>query len=442
MNPLGWMRAPDDSLAHWDEHAALAEAVRADGLTHTLVCGMGGSSLVADVFARTFATGNLRVLDSTNPDTVRAAGSDLARTLFVISSKSGNTVETLAFYHYFAARARPEQFVAITESGTTLDVIARAQKFRAVIPHPPDVGGRYSALTAVGMIPAALAGLDGRALLERARRVDVAAAQTLGVAIAARAQSGRDKLRLSPPPPIAALASWIEQLVAESSGKNGRGVIPIVQDPAGGAATDVQTAEPDIFSADPKDLGAEFLRWEYATAALCERLGVNPFDQPDVEEAKRLARAELTSGETTRGPQHAAPLPTLTLAQLRGAYRPRDYLAILAYVPPTPEVVAQLEALRATWAKALGCATTLGIGPRYLHSTGQLHKGGPDTGLFLVITTEPEADVDIPEMGWTFGQLHRAQARGDLRALLARGRRVAHMHLSSPVEISRLGPPA
>lgn len=442
MNPLGWTRAPQESLAHWDEHAALANAVRADGLTHTLVCGMGGSSLVADVFARTFASGSLQVLDSTNPDTVRASGSDVARTLFVISSKSGNTVETLAFYRYFAARARPEQFIAITETDTPLDTIARAQKFRAVIPHPPDVGGRYSALTAVGMIPAALNGIDGRALLERTRRVDIPAAQALGIAIADRAQSGRDKLRLTPPARIAALADWIEQLVAESSGKNGRGVIPIVQDPAGGGAADLQTAGPDMFSADPLDLGAEFLRWEYTTAALCERLGVNAFDQPDVEEAKRLARAELEGVGAGKGAQHAAPLPTLTPAQLRDACRPRDYLAILAYVPPTPDVLVALQNVRAAWGRALGCATTLGIGPRYLHSTGQLHKGGPDSGLFLVITTEPEADVDIPEMGWTFGQLHRAQARGDVRALLARGRRVAHVHLSSPAELSRLGPPA
>src|SRR6266700_4322737 len=313
MNVLGWMGGPAESLAQWDDHAALAAAVRADGLSRTLVCGMGGSSLVADVLAAAFDVKQLQVLDSTNPDAVRAAGGgkdDLSRTLFVISSKSGNTIETLAFYHYFAARARPEQFIAITETGTTLAEIARTRGFRAVIPHPPDVGGRYSALTEIGMVPAALAGLDGRALLERARRVDVAAAQTLGVAIAARAQDGRDKLRLSPPPRIAALAAWIEQLVAESSGKNGRGVIPIVQDPAGGAAPDVQIAEPGIFSAEPKDLGAEFLRWEHATAALCERLGVDPFDQPDVEEAKRLARAELTAG----GTQHAAPLPTLTLA--------------------------------------------------------------------------------------------------------------------------------
>src|SRR2546428_436070 len=336
MNPLGWMRAPEESLAQWGEHTALAAAVRRDGLTRTLVCGMGGSSLVADVLAETFGAKSLHVLDSTNPDAVRAAGTDpdLARTLFVISSKSGNTVETLAFCHYFAARARPEQFIA------------------------------------------------------------------------------------------------------ESSGKDGRGVVPIVQDPAGGALPDSQTAGPEVFSADPLDLGAEFLRWEYATAALCDRLGVNAFDQPDVEEAKRLARAELTGG----GAQHAAPLPTLTPAQLRQQARPRDYFAILAYVPPTPQVLAQLQKLRAAWGEALGCSTTLGIGPRYLHSTGQLHKGGPNSGLFLVITSDVGEDLDIPEMGWTFGQLHHAQARGDVRALLARGRRVAHVHLSSLAEISRLRP--
>ncbi len=444
MNPLAWMRAPEQSLAQWDAHAALANAVRADGLTRTLVCGMGGSSLVAEVLAGTFGASNLHVLDSTNPAAVRAAGaaSDLARTLFVISSKSGNTVETLAFCHYFAARARPEQFIAITEPGTPLDGIARARRFRAVIPHPPDVGGRYAALTAVGMVPAALSGggLDGRALLERTRRVDIPAARALGTAIADRARSGRDKLCVSPPPRLARLADWIEQLIAESSGKDGRGVIPIVHDPASGALADSQTAGPDAFSADPLDLGAEFLRWEYATVALCERLGVNAFDQPDVEEAKRLARAELGGGDGVRA-QHAVPLRTLTAAQLRDAYRPRDYLAILAYVPPTPEVLGELQKVRTAWGRALGCATTLGIGPRYLHSTGQLHKGGPPSGLFLVITAHEEEDLDIPEMGWTFGQLHRAQARGDVRALLARGRRVAHVHLSSPAALAQLRHP-
>jgi hypothetical protein len=213
-------------------------------------------------------------------------------------------------------------------------------------------------------------------------------------------------------------------------------VIPIVQDPRASALPDSQTAGPEMFSADPLDLGAEFLRWEYATVALCEGLGVNAFDQPDVEEAKKLARAELTGG----GSQHGASLPTLTLPQLRQQARPGDYFALLAYVPPTPELFAQLQQVRAAWGEALGCATTLGFGPRYLHSTGQLHKGGPHSGLFLVITTDIGYDLDIPEMGWTFGQLHHAQARGDVRALLARGRRVAHVHLSSPAEIPQLRP--
>jgi D-arabinose 5-phosphate isomerase GutQ len=442
MNLLGWMRAPQESLAQWDEFVALAAAVRADGLTRTLVCGMGGSSLVADVLAATFPARDLHVLDSTNPAAVRAAGTsgELARTLFVVSSKSGNTVETLAFCHHFAARARPEQFIAITETGSPLDGIARARGFRAVIPHPTDVGGRFSALTAVGMVPAALSGIDGRTLLERTRRVDVAAARALGTAIADRAKRGQDKLRMNPPPAIGALAYWIEQLIAESSGKDGRGVVPIVQDPVRSRLPDSQTAGPELFSADPLDLGAEFLRWEYATVALCEGLGVNAFDQPDVEEAKKLARAEL-DGTGGVGAQHAAPLRTLTPAQLRQRARPGDYVAILAYVPPTPEVFAQLQQVRAAWGETLGCATTLGFGPRYLHSTGQLHKGGPNSGLFLVVTTDIAVDLDIPEMGWTFGELHRAQARGDVRALLARGRRVAHVHLSSPAEISQLGPP-
>lgn len=438
MNQLPWMRAAEESLAHWNEYAALAAAARADGLTRTLVCGMGGSSLVADVLAATFGVRNLHVLDSTNPVAVRAAGEESDRTLFVVSSKSGNTVETLAYCHYFMAQTRPEQFIAITETGTPLDALARARRFRAVIPHPPDIGGRYSALTVVGMVPAALATIDGRELLERTRTVDVAAAQALGTAIAGRALKGADKLCLTPPPRTHALAYWIEQLIAESSGKDGRGVVPIVDDPARGALPDSQTVGPEIFSADPLDLGREFLRWEYATAALCERLGVNAFDQPDVEEAKRLARAELSGS----GSSQAAPLQTLSPQALRRSYRKGDYFAILAYVPPTPEVVAELQRLRADWGRTLGCATTLGIGPRYLHSTGQLHKGGPPSGLFLVITTDVDTDLDIPEMGWTFGELHRAQARGDVRALLARGRRVAQVHLSSPAELAQLRTPA
>ncbi len=442
MNLLGWMRAPEQSLAQWDAHVALAASARADGLDRTLVCGMGGSSLVADVLASAFGARTLRVLDSTNPAAVRAAVSDdeLARTLFLLSSKSGNTVETLAFCHHFVARARPDQFVAITESGSPLDALARQRGFRAVIPHPPGIGGRYSALTAIGMLPAALIGLDGRSLLERTGRVDVAAAERLGSAIADRAKSGRDKLRIAPPREVGALAQWVEQLIAESSGKDGRGVVPIVDDPLDASLPDLQTAGPAEFSADPLDLGREFLRWEYATRALCERLGVNAFDQPDVEEAKRLAREELVGLRHRVGAPHAAPLPTLTPDQLLRQARPGDYFAMLAYLPPSANVLAQLQRVRGAWGRTLRCATTLGFGPRYLHSTGQLHKGGPNTGLFLVITVESSDDIAIPEMGLTFGALHAAQARGDVRALLGRGRRVAHVHLSSLADISKLEP--
>jgi hypothetical protein len=436
MNPLGWKRAPELSLAQWDHYTALAATARADGLDRTLVCGMGGSSLAPEVLASTGASG-LHVLDSTNPAAVRAAerAHDLARTLFLIVSKSGTTIETLAFYRYFAARARAGQFIAVTDPGSPLEALARDQHFRAIVPHPADVGGRYAALTAVGMLPAALLGLDGRTLLERARAVDIPRAQALGVRIAAAAQAGRDKLVLTPPAAVAALAHWIEQLVAESSGKDGRGVIPVVEDPVGAPLADAQTIGEGDFSADPLDLGAEFLRWEYATEALCGRLGVNAFDQPDVEEAKRLARSELEGG---------GPLRTLTPADLRRQARPGDYLAILAYVAPERGVFARLQQLRAAWGRAIGCATTLGIGPRYLHSTGQLHKGGPNTGLFLVITTDHGDDIEIPGMGGgrgrTFGVLHHAQARGDVRALLARQRRVAHVHLASAADIGQLQP--
>jgi hypothetical protein len=281
------------------------------------------------------------------------------------------------------------------------------------------------------MLPAALLGLDGATVLDRALALDAAAARALGERIADAAVAGRDKLVLRPPAAVARLADWIEQLVAESSGKDGKGVLPVVGAPSPASRPDAQVVAE--FSAHPLDLGAEFFRWEHATHALCERLGVDPFDQPDVEEAKALARAELAAAPGTR----AAP-PTLDPAALRNAARPGDYLAILAYLPPTPAVQAALESVRAGWEGALGIATTLGFGPRYLHSTGQLHKGGPNTGLFLVVTADPETDLEIPGMGTTFGLLERAQAAGDIRALLGRGRRVAHVHLPRAEDVARL----
>jgi len=432
---LGWIAAPRVSRAAWPDLARFAERAYADGLDRTLVCGMGGSSLAPRVLAESAGAVSLAVLDSTDPVAVRDAvpPEHLGRTLFVMTSKSGTTVETLAFYRYFSARARPDQFVAITDPGTPLETLARERGFRGVFAHPPDVGGRYAALTVVGMLPAALNGIDGATLLDRALALDAGPARAFGERVAVAALAGRDKLILRPPAPVARLADWIEQLVAESSGKQGRGVVPVVGAPARAARPDAQVVAE--FSADPLDLGAEFLRWEHATWALCKRLGVNAFDQPDVEEAKALARAELAAA-----PGASAVPPTLDPAALRRAARPGDYLAILAYLPPAPAIAAALETVRARWEDALGITTTLGFGPRYLHSTGQLHKGGPDTGLFLVVTAEAAVDLDVPGMGTTFATLERAQALGDIRALLGRGRRVAHVHLSRAEDVARLAP--
>src|SRR5438128_2013632 len=334
MDLLGWKDAPRATLGQWDDFVRFADAARRDGLTHTVVCGMGGSSLAPQVLAASFGESRLSVLDSTDPAAVLAVARapDFAHTLFVISSKSGSTVETLSFYRYLAARAEPGQFVAITDPGSPLETLARARHFRAVFPHPPDVGGRYAALTVVGMLPAALAAIDGRVLLERALAVDPEAGRALGARIAAAALAGRDKLVLRPPAAVARLADWIEQLVAESTGKGGRGVIPVVDDPITVPRPDSQIVRD--FAADPLALGAEFLGWAYTTEELCSRLGVNAFDQPDVEEAKALARAELGQGRTEpAGALHGAPPATMTPDALRRTFRPGDYLAILAYLP-------------------------------------------------------------------------------------------------------------
>jgi hypothetical protein len=415
----------------WPEWTRFATSIRRDGLDRVLVCGMGGSGLAPAVLAQCFGAAGMDVLDSTDPAAVAHAerAHALDRTLFLIVSKSGSTVETLAAYHYFAARAQPGQFVAVTDPGSGLERLARERGFRAVFPHPADVGGRYAALTVVGMLPAALAGIDGATLLERAGDTDVEAAREFGRTLAVGVAAGRDKLALRPPAPVTGLAAWVEQLVAESSGKNGSGVVPLVGDGVGG---DVQVV--DDFSADPLDLGREFLRWEYATWELCRQLGVNAFDQPDVEEAKVMARAELAA---PAGAPREAPR-TMSPEELRRAARPGDYLALLAYLPPREDLEAILEKVRRVWGRALGVATTLGFGPRYLHSTGQLHKGGPNTGLFLVVTADPAQDLEIPTMGTTFGRLERAQAIGDVRALLARGRRVCHVHVRRPEDVAGL----
>ena len=435
----GWRDAPRKSLAEWPRLADFAARAKADGLTHTVVCGMGGSSLAPWVLASSFGAKNLSILDSTDPAAVRAVqqGSDPAHTLYLIASKSGTTVESLAACHHFSRLAPPDHFAAITDPGTPLEHKARMERWREVFTHPADVGGRYAALTVVGMLPLALMGGPGPALLERALTVKEPDARELGRAIAAAAGAGRNKLAFRASGPTTCVGAWIEQLVAESTGKHGRGVVPVPGALPVPGAPDVFTA--DAGSADPLSLGATFLTWEYATVAVCEGLDVNPFDQPDVEAAKVLARAELArpaGGAATAKPQ----AETLSPKALAAAAKPGDYVAILVYLPPTPVNDARLGALAGLWQGATGCVVTTGYGPRYLHSTGQLHKGGPNTGLFLVVTADPADDIDIPEMQTTFGTLERAQATGDIKALLAKARRVSHVHLRDPGDWSALSP--
>src|SRR3989454_4043419 len=290
MDHLAWRTAPRVSLAQWDELVRFAEATRRDGLTHTVVCGMGGSSLAPAVLASSFANISLSVLDSTDPSAVLAVARapDFDRTLFVVCSKSGSTVETLAFYRYLAARADPAHFVAITDPRSPLEALARERGFRAVFPHPPDVGGRYAPLTVVGMLPAALLGVNGRVLLERAVAVGTDAARVLGRRIAEAVLAGRDKLVLRPPTPVARLADWIEQLVAESTGKGGRGVVPVVDDPLPPPSPRSQIVSE--FAADPLSLGTEVMAWADATAELCARFGVHAVGETDAESGE--ARAE------------------------------------------------------------------------------------------------------------------------------------------------------
>ena len=500
---LGWLDLPDAMSERASELAHLARDVRQDGYRRTAVLGMGGSSLAPELYSRVFGwaggeagTGaasssglELRVLDSTHPDVVRGfrswAGEQ--RTLFCVSSKSGTTTEPNAFHAAMAEIAPALDFVAITDPGTSLAELARAQEFRAIVEAPPDVGGRYSALTVFGLVPAALAGIDLAVLLDRARRMaaecQVADAANnpglrLGAAIGEAALAGRDKLTILTSPRLAAFGDWVEQLIAESTGKAGRGIIPIVNEPLGDAdaygddrsiATlrladdpDVEWAEmitalrerglpvTEIVLDDPYDLGAEFVRWEVATAAAGMVLEIDPFDQPNVQESKDATR-ELLDAYRTRGslPQPAPLVSDAGVAasadpkvlgdepvMVEGAVRQllsllqadRDYFAILAYLPPDRDVASRLQGIRERVRDAFGVATTLGFGPRFLHSTGQLHKGGPESGIYLQLTAEPAKDLPIPGWEESFGTLIAAQALGDLTSLQRRGRRALRLH--------------
>ena len=497
-NALGWLSVFEGVREQIDGVNEFVDELRAEGFRSAVLLGMGGSSLAPEVLEAVLGTKDgyleLRVLDSTDPAAVLSveAAVDLESTLFIVSSKSGGTTETASFHAYFYERLREHcgdhaghHFVAITDEGTSLQEEALAQGFRAIFVNPSDIGGRYSALSFFGMVPAALIGVDLERLLDGVRDVavacgpDVPAAENpglrLGVALGEAALAGRDKLTIVAEPPLRALGAWVEQLVAESTGKEGTGILPVDLEPAGdaevygsdrvfavvglasvaatgaaGQLMDLAAAGHPVLGHEMDGayaLGGEFLRWEIAVATAGHVLGIDPFDQPNVQESKdntkRLLAGFIASGELLEDlpagdgprafPVDDAELPAALAAFLAQA-DPGDYVALQAYVPPGEAVWGRLQALRLGLRDHLRLATTLGYGPRFLHSTGQLHKGGPNRGLFLQLVGHDPVDVSIPGQPYSFSVLKRAQARGDLGALRAHGCRALRVCLGDDVQ--------
>ena len=467
---LGWLDLPYTMGDRLGDMVCLAEDAAGEGVADVVLLGMGGSSLAPEVFGAVFGAGpdrpRLTVLDSTHPEAVTSLRSRIepSRTLFVVSSKSGTTVETLSFYRFFWDLCSGEgaRFVAITDQGTPLDRLGRERGFRAVFNAPADVGGRFSALSTFGLVPAALIGVDLASLLERAResadRGKLGAAENpavgLGLALGAAAAVGMDKLTLHTTESLAAFPAWMEQLVAESLGKNGVGIVPVAGEPVleGGLYGDDRLfllwesdGEPPvglpgghggarIEVEDRLDLGAEMIRAELAVAAAGEVLGVNPFDQPDVEEAKRLASEAMGRDGSTAGTDLALAQSTGTRASIRRMVEELgsgDYLGIQAYLPPGAGIEQKISEIRRRVTEISGAATTFGYGPRYLHSTGQVHKGGPPRGSFLQIVDDPSSEVQVPETEFGFSRLIAAQAEGDYLALRGADRRVLRVTLGS-----------
>jgi transaldolase / glucose-6-phosphate isomerase len=424
---LGWLDEPARMRERVDDLAEFASLVDADDI---VLLGMGGSSLAPEVMRRAFGSDRFHVLDTTHPTAIRrlAGTLDPARTMVLAASKSGTTLETRAQLAWFRewGRGTPTEFVAITDPGSELDELARRDTFRAVFAGEPTIGGRYSALSVFGIVPALLMGADVGRLLDRAGEMREACRLAegnpgleLGLRLGEAGQEGRDKVAIPSPH---GLGLWVEQLLAESTGKGGKGLVPVVDGSPGGA--DVQAHELRLES--PYELGKELFRWEFATAVAGAVMGLNPFDQPDVQAAKDRTNEVLASGEE---PDLS---PRGSLEELLDGARPgRDYVAILAFVDPERE--HDLEGLVGR-AEATGCVVTTGLGPRYLHSTGQLHKGGPDTGVFVQVVDDLGGE-ELPIPGYDFGfrRLIAAQAAGDLAALEERGRRVARVRLEKVV---------
>lgn len=454
-NRLGWLTIASRMLSDLGEGpSVLAEELAADGTEHVVVLGMGGSSLAPEVIRRAFAPTKptLHVLDSTNAAAVRAleAAIDPQRTLFLVSSKSGGTIEPLSmFAHFWSLVPDGTRFAAITDPGSGLERLAQEHGFRRVFHGDPDIGGRYSALSPFGIVPAALSGVDARTLLEGAAAAwetpidagDRPAWLWLGAALSALAAQGRDKLTIVAPPALDGLGLWLEQLFAESTGKHGKGILPVADEPllspesygpdrvflaltehpATQALADAGHPLITIPTQGPRDLGRVFMLSELCVAVAGWGLSINPFDQPNVQEAKDATARVLTQIESGQAPAPPADATPDALRSLIGEAAPPSYVALMGYMRPSGEIDAAIADLRAAIMSATRATTTFGYGPRFLHSTGQFHKGGPPTGRFLQLLHDEGPDVTIPGKACTFTALEHAQADGDLQTLRAHG---------------------
>ena len=474
---LGWLTSADNMRDEIGSLTQFATDVKTEGYRHVVLLGMGGSSLGPEVLRQTFGSADgypeLIVLDSTAPESVQAVADaiDPARTLFLVSSKSGSTIEPNAFYGYFRQLVEQERgpdnagrnFVAITDAGTVLDALGQREGFRQVFGNQPDIGGRYSVLSHFGLTPAALIGIDLSELLDRADSMrdssgaDVPVADNpgawLGAVIGTLSLKGRDKLTVLTSPSLSSFGLWAEQLIAESLGKQGRGIVPIAGEPIVGVESygddrvfaylwvegdennrvdeltgSLANAGYPVIRLDLKDrydLAAEFFRWEFATAVAGSIIGVTPFDQPNVQAAKDATDSVLETVKQTGALPESS--ETQSFIEIMESLAPGDYVAIMTYVTQAPELDLALDGLRTAIVERYGVATTLGYGPRFLHSTGQLHKGGPNSGVFVQLTSDHTLDTQVPGMTLTFGVLVGAQALGDLLALQAAKRRTVRI---------------
>ncbi len=424
---LGWLQAPEHSHAMAPQYLSFAEQAL-EGVTNVLLLGMGGSSLAPEVMRRAFDSTSFHVLDSTHPKAVRRLASELdpAATLVLVSSKSGSTIETRSHLDFFWkwAGMQGKRFVAVTDPGSALEKVARERDFAGVFAGEPTIGGRFSVLSPFGIVPAALMGIDIERLLLRAKEMADACRHSggnpgleLGLALGEGWLEGRDKVCI--PEHESGFALWAEQLIAESTGKQGKGLVPAPGEPPG----DMDRQAVELRLESPYELGQEFFRWEFATAVAGALMEINPFDQPNVQEAKDRTNAILASGAE---PELE---PWGDLEQLLADAGPGNYVAVLGFVDPTAENDAKLAALADRVRTATGCVVTRGFGPRYLHSTGQLHKGGKANGLFLQVVDDLGEELEIPGREFGFRRLIGAQAAGDLAALEEHGRPVIRVRL-------------